>query len=141
MTAEKDDPGNGSGSTSPTLQSMFVSPIDCCFFWASSIMAGVMSMPVTCRATPATAQVMRPGPQATSSTVSSGPIPAVSITSRLVSSSLWCGISRKRHRLLRELFHDQPSLFVLSVGHVTKAPQSLERQPDEPVSVQPLQWA
>src|SRR5437660_1325721 len=50
-------------------------------------MAGVMSMPVAWRTTRANAATTRPGPHATSSTVSSGPAPLHSTISRSAASS------------------------------------------------------
>src|SRR5689334_25047757 len=49
-------------------------------------MAGVRSMPVTCRATRAKAAATSPGPQATSRTMSAGPTP-LAVTSRRSASS------------------------------------------------------
>src|SRR4029077_666191 len=58
-------------------------------------MAGVMSMPVAWRATRANAHTTRPGPQATSSTVSLGPAPLNSTISFSADSSLIDGAVAK----------------------------------------------
>src|SRR5213593_3364317 len=58
-------------------------------------MAGVRSMPVAWRTTRANAQTTSPPPQATSSTVSSGPAPLDSTRSRSACSSLTPGAVEK----------------------------------------------
>src|SRR5438445_6772726 len=88
VTIENDASGNGSGSTSPRFQVTFVSPWAAWFFRACSSMAGVRSMPVAWRTVLAKAQTTSPPPQATSSTVSSGPAPLNSTMSRSAASSL-----------------------------------------------------
>src|SRR5215813_13410401 len=58
-------------------------------------MAGVMSMPVAWRTTRANAATTRPGPHATSSTVSSGPAPLASTISLSAASSRMPGAVAK----------------------------------------------
>src|SRR6185295_13955224 len=60
---------------------------------ACSIMAGVRSIPVTCRARFAAAQATMPGPQATSRTLDCGVTPAMSSSSCVASS--WLGSRAK----------------------------------------------
>src|SRR5262245_3256195 len=91
LTIVNEPSGQGSGSTSPCRQLTLVRPRSCWRVRARSSMAGVMSMPVTWRATRAKAQTSRPGPQATSSTVSLGPAPLQSTTSLSAASSLMDG--------------------------------------------------
>src|SRR5213594_1882650 len=86
-----DASGNGSGSTSPCFHVMFARPWAAWFFRACSSIAGVRSMPVAWRTVRAKAQTTRPPPQATSSTVSSGPAPLNSTMSRSAASSLMDG--------------------------------------------------
>ena len=87
VTIEKDASGHGSGSTSPWRQVTFVRPAAAAWVRARSSIAGVMSMPVAWRATLAKAATTRPGPHATSSTVSSGPAPLHSTMRRSAASS------------------------------------------------------
>src|SRR5262245_58583743 len=79
--------GKGSEYTLPACQLTLVSPFSRWSLRACSSMAGVMSTPVACLTTRAKAQTSSPGPQATSSTVSSGPASA-HCTIRLSASSL-----------------------------------------------------
>ena len=65
----------GRGGTSAMCQETFCNLFSCCNARARSIMAGVASTPVAWRVISAKAQTTRPGPQATSSTVSAGPAP------------------------------------------------------------------
>ena len=91
VTMEKAPSGQGRGRTSPCFQLTLDSP---CSAWsdrARSIIAGVRSMPVAWRTTRAKAHTTMPPPQATSSTVSSGPAPLNSTIRRRACSSLMPG--------------------------------------------------
>ena len=73
-TIENEASAKGSGSTSPTWKHAFRRPFSAASARARSTMAGVRSIPTASRAAAANAQVTMPGPEATSSTVSSATI-------------------------------------------------------------------
>src|SRR3989442_3236201 len=91
LTIVNEPSGQGRGRTSPCRQVTLVRPRSCWRGRARSSMAGVMSIPVAWRTTRAKAHTSRPGPHATSSTVSAGPAPLHSTTSLSAASSLMEG--------------------------------------------------
>src|SRR5262245_41250392 len=86
-TTEKVPSSHGRCVTSPSVNVTFVTPAAAATSRARASIAGVTSIPVACRTARANAPTTRPGPQATSRTVSSGPAPLASTRRRRAASS------------------------------------------------------